>query len=146
MRTSRRGLALIEEFEGFAAMPYHCPAGLLTVGYGHVIRPGEAADYPWSITRARTVLAVDVQVAEAAVRRLIHVRLGQGQFDALVSFTFNLGAGRLQMATLRQVVNRGEHAAVPAQLARWVYAGGRVLPGLVRRRAAEIKLYQSDMG
>ena len=80
-------------------------------------------------------------VAERAVLRLISVPLTQGQFDALVSFTFNLGAGALQRSTLRRTVNREEHADVPAELMKWVWAGGRKLKGLVKRRKAEGLLY-----
>lgn len=74
--------------------------------------------------------------------RLIEVPLTDDQYDTLVSFTFNLGAGALQRSTLRRKVNREEHAEVPAQLMRWVWAGGRILPGLKKRRAAEAKVYQ----
>ncbi len=79
--------------------------------------------------------------AEHAVSRLICVPLSNGQLDALISFTFNLGAGALQRSTLRARVNRGEHDAVPSELMKWVWAGGRKLAGLVRRRAAEAMLY-----
>ncbi len=87
------------------------------------------------------MLRRDVQVAERAVLRLIDVPLTDGQYDALVSFTFNLGAGALQRSTLRRKVNREEHADVPAQLMRWVVAGGKRLRGLARRREAEASLY-----
>lgn len=142
MKTSPAGLALIQQFEGFSPTPYLCPAGFWTIGCGHLIREAELG----RLTRvneaeARTLLARDVKLAEAAVGRLIAVALRQNQFDALVSFTFNLGAGALQRSRLRRVINCGEHEAVPAELMRWVWAGGRKLPGLVRRRAAEAALY-----
>lgn len=89
------------------------------------------------------LLIKDVLSAEQAVLRLIHVPLRDGQFDALVSFTFNLGSGALQRSTLRRKVNREEHHEAPEQLMRWVWAGGRRLKGLKRRRAAEALLYQS---
>lgn len=76
--------------------------------------------------------------------RLISVPLTDGQFDALVSFTFNLGAGALQRSTLRRKVNRGEHQAVPAEFMKWVWAAGKRLPGLVRRRRAEAFAYSSE--
>ena len=85
-------------------------------------------------------------IAERAVLRLIKVPLTDGQFDALVSFTFNLGSGALQRSTLRRKVNREEHEEVPAEFLRWVWAGGRKLRGLVRRRAAESVLYQTNSG
>ena len=134
-------LSLIQHFEGFSATIYRCPAGLATIGYGHVVHADE--DFTDSITTdiAEVLLRQDVTVAEEAVLRLIHVPLANGQFDALVSFTYNLGQGALQRSTLRRKVNRQEHQAAPAELMRWVWAGGRKLPGLVRRRAAEARLY-----
>ena len=86
----------------------------------------------------------DAQIAERAVLRLINVPLTDGQFDALVSFTYNLGGGALQRSTLRRKINREEHAEVPEQFMRWVWAGGRKLRGLVRRRAAEAVFYQTS--
>ena len=82
-----------------------------------------------------------VEAAERAVLPLIRVPLEDGRFDALCSFTFNLGAGALQRSTLRRKVNREEHGAVPAEFRRWVFAGGRKLKGLMRRREAEAGLY-----
>ena len=138
---TQNGLALIKQFEGFMAQPYLCPGGYWTIGYGHVIQ--NPKDYPYSLTcdEALELLAQDVIVAERAVLRLISVPLTQGQFDALVSFTFNLGAGALQRSTLRRKVNREEHADVSAEFMKWVWAGGRKLKGLVKRRKAEILLY-----
>ncbi len=84
-------------------------------------------------------------VAERAVLRLIRVPLTDGQFNALCSFAFNLGSGALQRSTLRRKVNREEHTAVPPEFLHWVWAGGRKLKGLVRRRDAEAALYRSDL-
>ena len=84
--------------------------------------------------------------SERAVLRLISVPLTDGQFDALVSFTFNLGSGALQRSTLRRKVNRGEHEGVPAEMMKWVWAAGKKLPGLVRRRRQETKAYASSQG
>ena len=82
-----------------------------------------------------------MEAAERSVLRLISVSLTNGQFDALVSFTFNLGSGALQRSTLRRKVNREEHADVPTEFMKWVWAGGRKLKGLVKRRQAETLLY-----
>lgn len=142
-RVSERGLALIRTFEGFSARPYRCPAGYWTIGYGHVMRPGEHFPAEIDEAAAATLLRHDLAAAERAVRRLIEAPLRQGQFDALASFTFNLGAGALQRSTLRRRANRREHALAAAEFSRWVWAGGRKLPGLVRRRAAEALLYRS---
>ena len=140
------GLALIERFEGFSATPYLCPAGWWTIGYGAVRgldgQPVTAGTPPVGEAEAGTLLRRDVVVAERAVLRLIAVPLGDRRFDALVSFTFNLGAGALQRSALRRKVNREAHADVPAEFRRWVWGGGRKLPGLVRRREAEAVMYR----
>lgn len=128
-------------------MVYICPAGYPTIGYGHVVKPQEKEQVASGITteQAEALLRQDVQAAERAVLRLITVPLTDGQFDALVSFTFNLGAGALQRSALRRKVNRGDHAAVPAEFWKWVWAAGRKLEGLVRRREAEAELYVSTI-
>ncbi len=138
---TQTGLGLIKRFEGFRDAIYLDAVGLPTIGYGHLIRVDE--DFSQGITEqeAEILLAKDVRTAEYAVVRLIDVPLTDGQFDALVSFTFNLGSGALQRSTLRRKVNREEHAEVPRELLRWVWAGGKRLRGLMRRRTAEGKLY-----
>ena len=142
---SKTGLDVIKRFEGFSPTVYICLAGYPTIGYGHVVKPQEREQFADGITaeQAETLLRQDVQTAERAVLRLITVPLTDGQFDALVSFTFNLGAGALQRSTLRRRVNRGDHAGVPAELRKWVWAGGRKLEGLVKRRKAEAFMYAS---
>lgn len=138
---TQNGLALIKTFEGFSPVVYLDAAGLPTIGYGHLIREGE--EFSDGITRewAEELLRKDIAIAQAAVLRLIHVPLRNGQYDALVSFTFNLGSGALQRSTLRRRVNGEDHAAVPHEFRRWVWAGGRRLRGLMRRREAEIDRY-----
>ena len=140
---TQAGIDLIKQFEGFSPTVYICPAGYPTIGYGHVVKPDERQQFASGITpeQAEALLRQDVQSAERAVLRLITVPLTDGQFDALVSFTFNLGAGALQRSTLRRKVNRGDHAAMPAEFRKWVWAGGRKLEGLVRRRHSEAILY-----
>ncbi len=137
------GLALIKRFEGFESEIYRDAAGLSTIGYGHLIREDERGLWDNGISRAEAerVLCADIEIAERAVLRLMYVALSDGQFDALVSFSFNLGAGALQRSTLRRKVNREEHDEAPAEFRRWVWAGGRRLRGLVRRREAEIARY-----
>lgn len=144
MRLSYNGLDFIQRWEGFSPYVYRCPAGLLTIGYGHVLQPGERFERGIDAPMGRYLLEKDVALAEAAMARLIAVELLQHQWDALVSFTFNVGAGRLQMSSLRRAINRGAHEDVPRQLMRWVYAGSRKLPGLVKRRAAEAALYANN--
>ncbi len=137
------GLDLIMRFEGFRPTVYICPAGWPTIGYGHVLRDSERERFSAEIDEmaAEELLRRDVETAEKAVQRLIHVPLSDGQFSALVSFVFNLGAGSLQRSTLRRKINREEYEAVQAEFRRWVWAGGRKLPGLIRRRAAEAVLF-----
>ena len=140
---TKNGINLIKRFEGFASNIYLDAAGLPTIGYGHLLRSGEAEMFKNGISpeAGEALLIKDVLSAECAVLRLIHVPLSDGQFDALTSFTFNLGSGAFQRSTLRRKVNREEHDEVPEQFMRWIWAGGRRLRGLVRRREAEAKSY-----
>jgi GH24 family phage-related lysozyme (muramidase) len=140
---TEEGLALIRRFEGFSPTIYRCPAGYDTIGYGHVVRDAERARFADGITEAEAqhLLAVDVRRAEAAVLRLIYVPLSDGQFDALVSFTFNLGAAALQRSTLRRLVNRGDNEGAASEFPKWVWAQGKRLAGLISRRRAEVSRY-----
>ena len=140
---TKDGLDLICRFEGFSPHIYLCPAGYPTIGYGHLITEKNKEQFLDGIDQddALELLRADVAIAERAVLRLIHVPLTDGQFDALVSFTFNLGGGTLQRSTLRQKVNRSEHADVPAEFMKWVWAGGRKSKGLINRRKTELSLY-----
>lgn len=148
-RITDEGLALIKRFEGFSATPYLCPAGWWTIGRGAVRgsdgQPITAVTPPVTEEEAENLLRRDVALAERAVLRLISVPLADGQFDAVVSFTFNLGAGALQRSTLRRKVNREEHAEVPGEFRKWVWGGGRRLPGLTQRRNAEARLYTKQV-
>lgn len=125
-------------------MPYLDVAGFPTVGVGHLIRQGE--DFTQGITEAQgeDLLRRDVEQFERAVVKLTPRQLDQSQFDALVSFTFNLGAGAYQRSTLRQCVIAGHDDLVPDQFLRWTRAGGMVRLGLVRRRKAEAALYMRE--
>lgn len=142
---NKRGLDLVKIFEGFYAEAYLCPAGVWTIGYGHTrgVRQG------MTITEEEAEATLLQDLAEAAedVERLISVRLTENQFAAIVSFTFNVGAGNLQESTLRRKINTGNYDDVPSELNRWVKATDpvsgkkRTLRGLVRRRAAEGDLW-----
>jgi len=144
---TQEGMDLIKRFEGFSPTIYICPAGYPTIGYGHVVRGDERDLFADGINEeeARDLLQRDVRWAERGVLRLIDVPLTDGQFDALVSFTFNLGTGALQRSTLRRKVNREEHAQVPREFMRWVWADGRRMKGLIKRRAAEARSYSSEI-
>ena len=137
------GINLIKRFEGFSSSVYICPAGYPTIGYGHVVRDEDGEQFSDGIdqNKGEELLRQDVHWAERGVLKLIDVLLTDGQFDSLVSFTFNLGAGALQRSTLRRKVNREEHDDVPVQFKRWVWAGGRKLRGLIKRRGIECFRY-----
>jgi lysozyme len=139
---------LAKRFEGFHRVPkndpgrahaYVCPAGYWTIGYGHQCSP----DHP-PITEAQSeaYLATDLRTALDATLRYCPVLATEpdGRLAAIVDFTFNLGAGRLQMSTLRRRVNQRAWPETALELKRWVYGAGKVLPGLVARRAAELEL------
>lgn len=138
-KTSAAGRALVIEFEGFSALAYRCPAGVWTIGYGHTkgVKPGDTCDE----LQAMVWLIEDLEDAEAAIRMLVKVPLTQGQFDALASFTFNLGIKRLAESTMLILLNTGRYKLAAKQLHLWVNAGGKRLEGLVRRRAAEADLF-----
>ena len=141
MRTGRDGVELIRHFEGCRFDAYLCPAGVWTIGYGHTadVKEGDSIDQE----AAEAFLIEDLEKFEQAVTRLVEVPLTQQQFDALVSWTFNLGAGNLAESTLLRKLNNYQYAEVPEQMMRWVRAGGQVLEGLVKRRAAEAALFQN---
>lgn len=140
MHISQQGLDLIKSFEGLRLSAYKCPADVWTIGYGTTagVKPGQAI----TKERAEELLREDVARFEAQVLRLVKVPLTQGQFDALTSFVYNLGAGNLSNSTLLRVLNAGDYSGAAAQFDRWDKAGGKVLPGLVRRRAAERALFE----
>ena len=149
LAVSKQGLEHIAEFEGFRPKLYNDPAGHATIGFGHLVHKGkidgsEPAEFRKGISRERALelLRADAATAEAAVRSAVAVPLAQHQFDALVSFVFNVGAGAFRKSTLLQRINAGNHATVRSELARWNKGGGKVLPGLVRRREAEADLYE----
>ena len=137
------GVALVKAFEGCRLTPYRDAIGLWTIGWGHLVSRDREAAPPAPITQeeADALLAADLARMAAAVARLLPVPLTDGQYGAVVSFTFNLGAGNLQTSALRRKILRGDHHAVPGQLMRWVHAGGVKLAGLARRRAAEAAMY-----
>lgn len=140
MKTSQKGIDLIKRFEGFSPTAYLCPAGVWTIGYGHTagVSEGDSVDED----TAEDFLREDLADAEGAVGKYVKVPLKQWQFDALVSFAFNLGAGNLYSSTLLKKVNRNpDDPAIRQEFGKWVHAGGRVLPGLVERRKAEADMY-----
>jgi lysozyme len=145
---SEAGVRFIAGFEGFRSRLYNDPGGHCTIGYGHLVHHGrcngnEPEEFKQGISQKRglELLGQDADVAERAVNRRVQVVLTQSQFDALVSFAFNVGTGAFGGSTLLRRLNGGEYDAVPAELMRWVNSGGTQLPGLVRRRRAEGVLF-----
>ena len=143
---------LAKRFEGFhrvpkadpgRAYPYLCPAGYWTIGYGHLCDPKHP---PIREVDAEVYLAHDLQTALAATLRYCPVLATEpeGRLASIVDFTFNLGAGRLQTSTLRRRVNQRDWPAAATELRRWIYGAGKVLPGLVARRTAEVRLLGPD--
>ena len=139
---------LAKRFEGFCrvpksdpklAYPYVCPAGFWTIGYGHLC---DAKHPPITMEEGEAYLAADMAAALRATLRYCPVLAAEpdGRLAAIVDFTFNLGAGRLQTSTLRRRVNQRDWSSAATELRRWVYGGGVVLPGLVVRREAEVAL------
>lgn len=147
MKTSPVGITLIKHHEGVRLKPYKCPAGLWTVGVGHLIGDGKSLPDSWnrvfSQEEVDAILAQDLVRFESGVARYCPVALTQGQFDALVSFSFNVGLGALQRSTVRLKTNRGEKEQAADALLAWSKANGKVLPGLLKRRKDERALYLS---
>lgn len=140
MKTSQHGIDLIKKYEGFSSKVYLCPAGVPTIGYGHAIKWGEMLS-EISPEEAEDLLRKDVVDAENAVLRLVSVSLFQCQFDALVSFTYNLGSEALRKSTLLKRLNAGQYLDAANEFNKWVNAGGKKLAGLVKRRAEERKMF-----
>jgi lysozyme len=140
MKTNEAGLNIIKFFEGFSALPYLCPAGYNTIGYGHLIKQDEVFE-SITLTEAEELLIKDLRKAENAVKQLIYQPLNENQFSALVSFVYNLGSGALQASTLRIKLNRDGVEGLENEFLKWVYAGGRKLRGLLNRRIEEAELF-----
>lgn len=143
MKTSQAGVDLIKSFEGLSLVPYICPAGVLTIGYGHT---GIDVKYNQHINsqQAEILLRKDLQRFENTIEQLVKISLNQAQFDALVSFVFNIGADAFEKSTLLKRLNAEEnpYAVAKEELPRWNKGNdGQVLSGLTRRRSAEVELF-----
>ena len=139
LRLNEAGYALLKKHEGLALKAYLCPAGKLTIGYGHTenVKSGDVID----AQDAEALLEADVELFERGVARMVEIGLNENQFSALVCFTFNVGLQAFYRSTLLNLLNRGWMAQVPAQLRRWTKAGGKELAGLKARRRDEIILW-----
>ena len=166
MKLSKAGEDLMHRYEGFRNKPYLCPAHIWTIGYGHVLyqeqirlpvvrvpdkhTPMIRKEMPlkpednrvWSKEEINELFRVDVESFERGVLRLVPGCVGrQGSFDALVSISYNFGLGNLQRSTIRMRANRGDWEGAADAFRVWTKGGGKVLPGLVKRREAEIALF-----
>jgi GH24 family phage-related lysozyme (muramidase) len=139
MRISDTGIALIQEFEGMRLVGYLCPAGKPTVGWGHTktARVGQRI----SIERAEQLLREDLADFERCVERVVSVPMSQNEFDAIVSWAFNVGCGAVAKSTLVRKLNAGDRKGAADEFLRWNKAGGKSLAGLTRRRRAERELF-----
>ncbi|EPF0315210.1 lysozyme [Enterobacter chuandaensis] len=146
MQTSEKGIALIKQFEGCKLTAYQDSVGVWTIGYGWT-QPVDGNPIRAGMTikqeTAERLLKTGLVSYESDVSRLVKVGLTQGQFDALVSFTYNLGARSLSTSTLLRKLNAGDYAGAADEFLRWNKAGGKVLNGLTRRREAERALFLS---
>ena len=147
MNVSKAGIALIKHHEGVRSRPYRCPANLWTVGVGHLIGNGKHLPDTWNRTFTETeidgILKSDLRRFELGVHKMLpNVPLRQHEFDALVSFCFNLGLGCFQRSTLRQALLRGDKKAAMESLVKYCRAGGKILRGLQIRRLDEKALFK----
>lgn len=148
MNMTPQGLELIKSFEGLSLKAYRCPANVLTIGYGHSNNAGDPkVTIGMSITKeeAEQILIKDLKKYEDAVRQAVKVPLNDNQFSALVSFCFNVGPSAFLKSSVLKEVNAKRFDLVPSRLALWNKGGGKVLPGLIRRRAAEGDLFSSEI-
>jgi lysozyme len=169
VKLSKAGEDLMHRFEGFRNKPYLCPAHIWTIGYGHVLyqeqirlpvvrvpdkhTPMIRKEMPlkpednrvWSKEEINKLFSDDIATFERGVLRLVPSVVGrQGSFDALVSISYNFGLGNLQRSTIRMKANRGDWEGAAEAFRAWTKGGGKVLPGLVKRRDAEIALFLQE--
>jgi lysozyme len=158
MKVSDQAVKMIKHHEGVRQKPYRCPANLWTIGVGHVLYPEQARlkmddrmlvplrpedNRTFTMEEVDAILKSDLARFERGVEQYCPVKLTQGQFDALVSFSFNVGLGTLQRSTLRQKVNREDFEGASAEFLKYIMAGGKILKGLQNRRNDERALFNS---
>ena len=146
MKVSKEAIKLIRHHEGVRAKPYKCPAGLWTVGVGHLIGDGKTLPASWNKTFTNEeidgILAADLRRFELGIHKMLpNVLLRQHEFDAILSFCFNLGLGCFQRSTIRQALLRGDKEQAMESLVKYCRAGGKILKGLQNRRLDERKLF-----
>jgi len=140
MHLSASALDLAKQFEGCRLEAYLCPAEKWTVGYGHT-GPDVYKGLTISQDRAEQLLKLDMQGAQSTVNNMVEPQINQNQFDALCDFVYNCGAGNFQSSTLLKLVNAKDFKGAKDEFGKWTKGGGKVLPGLTKRRAAEAELF-----
>lgn len=151
MKTSQKGIGLIKEFEDFSRKAYPDPgtkAAPYTIGYGTTRYPSGMPVRPTDVCtkdQAENYLRHDLEEFERVISDAVKVPINQNQFDALVSFTYNVGAGSLRSSTLLRMLNKGWYTSAAAEFSKWNKAAGKVLPGLTKRREAERKLFLGEL-
>ncbi len=140
LKASKNAINLIKQFEGCALTAYKCPAGIWTIGYGHTdgVKKGQKT----TKKQAEIFLREDIKKFENGVNKYVSVPLTQNQFDALVSFTYNIGLGAFQTSTIRKKLNEKDYTGAAREFPRWNKSSGQVLNGLIRRRNAEKRLFE----
>lgn len=139
MTTSENGRRMIESFEGLKTTAYQDMVGIWTIGYGHT--GGVVSGQTCTAAEADALLAKDLKDAESCIAMKVNVTLSQHEFDALVSFTFNLGCGAFSGSTLRKLLNEGDRDGASKEFTKWIHAGGKVVAGLVTRRTREQEVF-----
>ena len=139
MKASENAIRVIKRFEGMREEAYLCPAGVWTIGFGHTagVKKGDKID----MYTATVYLQDDIRKFEDAIDKLVKVKLNQNQFDALVSFVFNVGAGAFEKSTMLKLINSGNFSLAANEFDKWVYSKGTKLEGLINRRKAEKELF-----
>lgn len=149
MKSSRNAIELIKMAEGFKSQPYLCPANVPTIGYGSTRyadnTPVKISDKPITVAQAEELLlATLAKEYEPAVNRYVRVVINQNQFDALISFVYNLGIQALRTSTLLRLVNENKFIAASSEFKKWIWANGKKLPGLIIRRERERLLFLKE--
>lgn len=144
LRLSKKGQKFVQSFEGLFLSAYRDPIGVVTIGWGHTNHhlPHFQMGDTWTKEKCEEVFRADMKLFEDEVKKQVKVPLTQGQFDALVSFTYNCGGGNLAKSSLLRKLNAGDYEGAAQQFQYWNKAGGRVLPGLTRRRLAEALMFR----
>ena len=139
MKASENAIRVIKRFEGMREEAYLCPAGVWTIGFGHTagVKKGDKID----MYTATVYLQDDIRKFEDAIDKLVKVKLNKNQFDALVSFVFNVGAGAFEKSTMLKLINSGNFSLAANEFDKWVYSKGTKLEGLINRRKAEKELF-----